>query len=131
MATDSRFGSERTVRAGVVALALFPLITGVLALVAPDVFFDEIGRYGARNTHYVGDNGAFAAAFGGALLLAAARPGWRVPLLVLGGAWYGLHALNHVFDVEEARSTARGIADTVALAAGAALHLVLARMARR
>lgn len=121
--------SERSVRAGVVLLALFPLVTGVMALVAPDAFFEQIGRYGARNTHYVGDNGAFAAAFGAGLLIAAVRPSWRVPLLVLGGLWYGLHAVNHVFDVDEARTQARGIADTAALALGAALHLGLARMA--
>ena len=58
-----------------------------------------------------------------------ARPTWRVPLLVLGAAWYGLHALNHLFDVGEARSDARGIADTALLAAGAALHGALARIA--
>ena len=121
--------SERSVRAGVVLLALFPLVTGVLALVAPDTFFEQIGRYGARNTHYVGDNGAFAAAFGLGLMIAAARRSWRVPLLVLGGLWYGLHALNHVFDVDEARTEARGIADTISLAVGAALHLGLARIA--
>ena len=120
---------ERTVRTGVVVLALFPLLTGILALVAPATFFEQIGRYGAENLHYVGDNGAFAAAFGAALLASAARPSWRVPLLVLGAAWYGLHALNHLFDIGEARSDARGIADTVALAAGAALHGALARMA--
>jgi hypothetical protein len=121
--------SERSVRAGVVLLALFPLVTGVIALAAPDTFFEQIGRYGARNTHYVGDVGAFTAAYGAVLMAAAARPAWRVPLLVLGAAWYGLHALNHLFDVDEARSTARGIADTVLLAAGAALHLGLARIA--
>jgi len=129
MSTDSPFGSDRTVRTGVILLALFPLVTGVLALLAPATFFEQIGRYAPENLHYVGDVGAFSAAFGAALLLAAARPAWRVPLLVLGAGWYALHALNHLFDVDEARSQARGIADTVALAAGAALHAALARIA--
>ena len=123
--------TERTVRAGVALLALFPLVTGAIALVAPETFFEQIGRYGPRNEHYVGDNGAFATAFGAALLLAAARRSWRVPLLVLGAGWYGLHALNHLFDIGQARSDARGIFDTVALAIGAALHLYLARLAGR
>jgi hypothetical protein len=129
----SRIGlspSERTIRIGLVLLGAFPLAAGALALVAPAAFFDEIGRYGAENLHYVGDTGAFSAAYGGALIAAVALPSWRVPLLTLGAAWYGLHALNHVFDVDEARSTARGIADTVALGAGAALLAGLARKAR-
>jgi hypothetical protein len=102
----------------------------VLALVAPATFFEEIGRYGPENLHYVGDNGAFSAAFGAALLASVTRPAWRVPLLTLGAAWYGLHALNHAFDVDEARSTARGVADTLALAAGAAVQAGLARAVR-
>ena len=123
--------NERTVRTGVVVLAVLPLLTGVLALLAPATFFEQIGRYGPENLHYVGDNGAFVAAFGAALLASAWRPGWRVPLLTLGAGWYALHALNHVFDTDEARSQARGIADTVALAAGASLHGWLARLAGR
>jgi hypothetical protein len=122
--------SERTVRTGVVLLALVPLAIGAIALLAPATFFEQIGRYPPRNLHYVGDVGAFNLAYGVALLVAAARPAWRVPLLVLGAGWYGLHALNHAFDVDEARSTARGVFDTVALAAAAALHLGLARLAR-
>ena len=123
--------SERTVRTGVILLALFPLVAGAIALLAPATFFEEIGRYAPRNEHYVGDVGAFNAAYGAALLLAARRRSWRVPLLVLGAGWYGLHGLNHSFDGDEARSQARGVFDTVALAAGAALHLWLARLAGR
>jgi hypothetical protein len=115
----------------VVLLALIPLVSGVIALVAPDFFYEEIGRYGARNTHYVGDVGAFLTAFGAALLASAAVPAWRVPLLVLGGGYYALHALNHVFDMDEARSDLRGTADTVLIAIGAGLHLLLARMEAR
>ncbi len=112
--------------AGVVNLGL-----GLLALIAPDTFFDQIGRYGVENSHYVGDNGAFTAAAGVGLLLAANRPSWRAPLLWVGVIWFGLHALNHLFDIGEARSDARGIFDTVALAAIAALTAFLARDAER
>jgi len=122
---------ERTVKAGVILLAAFPLITGVLALVAPSVFYEQIGRYGPENLHYVGDSGAFIAAFGAVLAVTVWRPSWRVPLLSLGAAWYALHALNHLFDTGEARSQARGIADCAALAMGAALHAGLARMQAR
>lgn len=112
--------------AGVVNLAL-----GLLALIAPGTFFDEIGRYGVENSHYVGDNGAFSAAAGAGLLLAVNRPAWRAPLLWVGVIWFGLHALNHLIDIDEARSDARGVFDTVALALVAVLTAFLAREAER
>ena len=114
------------VLAGVVNLGL-----GLLALIAPGTFFDEIGRYGIENSHYVGDNGSFTAAAGLGLLLPVTRPAWRAPLLWVGAIWFGLHALNHLFDVGEARSDARGIFDTAALALVAVLTAFLARDAER
>ena len=114
------------VLAGVINLAL-----GLLALVAPGTFFDEVGRYGVENSHYVGDNGSFTAAAGIGLLLAVNRPSWRAPLLWVGAIWFGLHALNHLFDIGEARSDARGTFDTVALALVALLTAGLAREAER
>jgi hypothetical protein len=113
------------VLAGVINLAL-----GLLALIAPGTFFDEIGRYGIENSHYVGDIGAFQAA-GLGLLLAVNRPAWRAPLLWVGVIWFGLHALNHLFDIGEARTDARGAFDTAALALVAALTAYLARQAER
>lgn len=112
--------------AGGVNLAL-----GLLALIAPGTFFDEIGRYGIENSHYVGDNGSFTAAAGLGLLLAVNRPSWRAPLLWVGAIWFGLHALNHVFDIGEARSDARGVFDTAALALVGGLTAFLAREAER
>ena len=79
-------------------------------------FFEQIGNYGAENLHYVGDVGSFTLAYGIALLVAVGRRSWWVPMLALGAIWYGLHALNHLFDVGEARSDARGWADTLLLA---------------
>jgi hypothetical protein len=112
--------------AGGVNLAL-----GLLALIAPGTFFDEIGNYGVKNTHYVGDVGAFTAAAGIALLLAVNRPSWRAPLLWVGAVWFSLHALNHLFDIGEARSDARGVIDTATLALVAVLSAGLAREAKR
>ena len=56
-------------------------------------------------------------AYGIALLLAVGRASWRAPLLYLGALWYAFHALNHIFDVGEAVSSARGWADTLLIAA--------------
>jgi hypothetical protein len=118
-------------RAVLVVLGLIQVASGVLALVAPDTFYDEIGHYGVENSHYVGDVGAFVLAFGVAVLVAAERPAWRVPVLVLGALWYALHAINHVFDVGQARSDARGIFDTLYIALGGVLFAYLAWVAAR
>jgi hypothetical protein len=108
--------TERALRWSLLIVGVLQLLTGLLALIAPDTFFDDIGRYGVENSHYVGDVGAFQAAAGIGLLLAANRPSWRAPLLWVGAIWFELHALNHLFDIGEARSDARGVADTVLLA---------------
>jgi hypothetical protein len=118
--------SERAMKAVLVVLGVLNVASGALALLAPDTFFDEIGRYGIENSHYVGDVGAFVLAFGIAVLAAAWRPSWRVPVLALGAVWYGVHALNHLFDVGEARTDERGVFDTAYIAIGAALFAYLA-----
>jgi hypothetical protein len=121
----------RTLRTVVIALGVFHLLEGGWELLWPGSFFEEIGRYGVENTHYVGDVGAFTAAYGLALLLAAGRPSWWAPLFAVGALWYGLHAINHLFDIDEARSDARGAIDTILIAIGAALLAWLAVAAER
>ena len=123
--------SERALRGILLFLGAYHVVFGLLGLIAPGTFFEEIGRYGIENLHYVGDVGAFYLAAGVGLLIAAERPGWRVPLLVVGALWYAAHAANHAFDVDEARSDARGAFDTVALALAAAGSLYLAKVAAR
>lgn len=113
------------------ALGAFHLLLGSWQLLAPGSFFTAIGPYGPENAHYVGDVGAFIAAYGIALLVAVGRPGWRTPLLAVGAIWYALHAINHLFDIGEARSDLRGIADTLLIALGAAVLAWLAAVAAR
>ncbi|MGZ8666451.1 MAG: hypothetical protein ACXWZM_05005 [Solirubrobacterales bacterium] len=123
--------TEPTLRAVLAVIAAYHVVTGALALLAPGTFFDDIGRYGIENSHYVGDVGAFTIAFGVALGVAVIRPSWRVPILGLGALWYGFHAINHAFDTGEARSDARGWIDTVLLALGALGAAWLARVSER
>ena len=123
--------SERAMRAALIVLGAVQVASGALALVAPGTFFDEIGRYGVENQHYVGDVGAFVLAFGTALLVAAWHPSWRLPVLALGALWSGLHVINHVFDVGEARSDARGTFDAVYLGIAGLLYVYLAWAAAR
>jgi hypothetical protein len=123
--------SERALRIVLGVIAAYHVVTGGLALLAPDTFFDEIGMYGVENSHYVGDVGAFILAFGVALAIAVVRPSWRAPLLWLGALWYGFHAINHAFDTGEAKSEARGWSDTIVIAFGAAVSAWLARVSER
>ncbi|HET9155620.1 MAG TPA: hypothetical protein VFN91_03060 [Myxococcaceae bacterium] len=123
--------SEQTMRVVLALIAAYHVVTGALALLAPDTFFEQIGKYGVENSHYVGDVGAFTIAYGCGLALAITRPRWRGPILWLGALWYGFHALNHAFDTGEARSEARGWSDTILLALGAVLSGWLARVAER
>ena len=122
---------ERAMRAVLGVVAVYHVAMGALALLAPGTFFEEIGRYGVENSHYVGDVGAFFLAFGVAIGIAVVRPSWRPPLLWLGALWYGFHALNHAFDTDEASSEGRGWADTLLIAFGAVAAAWLARVSER
>ena len=122
---------EKALKAILVLIAAYHVVTGGLALIAPDTFFEQIGNYGVENSHYVGDVGAFILAFGVAMGIAVVKPAWRAPLLWLGALWYGFHAINHAFDTGEARSEARGWTDTLLIAFGALASAWLARVAER
>lgn len=123
--------TERTLKTVLIVVAAYHVLTGLLALLAPDTFFEQIGHYGFENSHYVGDVGAFILAFGVAVGISVVRPSWRAPILWLGALWYGFHALNHGFDAGEAKSEARGWADALLIAVGALASAWLARVSER
>ncbi len=124
--------SEGALRTGLYFFAAVNLLTGILQLFAPGWFFDNIGSYGIRNDHYLGDVGAFYLAAGIALLVAVRRPAWREPVLVLAALWYAFHAANHLFDIGESNeSDSRGATDTILLAIGAAALAYMARESAR
>jgi hypothetical protein len=122
---------ERTLKSVLAFVAAYHVLLGLMQLLAPGTFFDEIGNYGVENSHYIGDVGAFTLAFGVALAIAVVRPAWRAPLLWLGALWYGFHAVNHAFDTGEAKSEARGWSDTLLIAFGALASAWLARVSER
>jgi hypothetical protein len=123
--------TERNLEVVLWVIVAYHVGTGLLAMLAPATFFDEIGKYGAENTHYVGDVGSFILAYGIAVAISIRVPSWRVPVLWVGALWYGLHAVNHVFDTGEARTDARGWTDTLLLAFGGVLFASLAQVAAR
>ena len=65
--------TERALRAVIGLLGGYHVVPAGWRCWRPGTFFDEIGRYGAENLHYVGDVGAFTAAYGVALLVAVGR----------------------------------------------------------
>ena len=82
--------------------AVAQLVLGALLWLTPGFFFDEIGPYGVRNDHYMGDLATWYLALGAAALVAVRRVAWRLPVLVLAFLQSTLHAVNHLIDVGEA-----------------------------
>lgn len=104
-----------------VAFGAGQLILGALLWAAPGTFFEEIGPYGTRNDHYMGDLASWYLALGAAALVAVRRSSWRVPVLALALLQYLLHSVNHLIDVGEADPEWLGPATLISLVLTAAL----------
>jgi hypothetical protein len=100
-----------------IAFGVGQLVLGLLLWLAPGFFFDEIGPYGTRNDHYMGDVATWYLALGGAALVAVERVSWRLPVLALAFLQYVLHSLNHLLDVGEADPSWLGPANLASLLA--------------
>jgi UPF0716 family protein affecting phage T7 exclusion len=111
----------RGMRALLIVFAVGQLVLGGLLWLTPGFFHDEIGPYGARNDHYMGDLATWYLALGGVALAAVGRASWRLPVLVLAFAQYALHSVNHLIDVGEADPSWLGPANLVALVLTAVL----------
>ncbi len=123
--------SERTVRIVFGVLAAYHLALGLLMIVAPKVFFEQIGPFGARNDHYIRDVATFYLAFGAGLAVAVRRPSWRVPVVGVVALQYVFHVVNHIVDISKADPGWLGPADAIALALGAVLLLWVWRAEER
>ena len=84
-----------------IVLGIYHLGLGLFMVAAPGTFFDEVASFGVENDHYIRDNATIYLAFGVALLMAAGRPSWQVPVLAVIGFQYAFHVVNHAFDVNE------------------------------
>ena len=99
-------------------LALFggaQLVLGLLLWITPGFFFDEIGPYGVRNDHYMGDLATWYLALGALALVAVRRAAWRLPVLMLAFIQYALHSVNHLIDVGDAHPKWLGPANLASL----------------
>jgi heme/copper-type cytochrome/quinol oxidase subunit 4 len=112
-------------RALLAVFAVIQLVLGALLWLTPGFFFDEVGPYGTRNDHYMGDLATFYLALGAVALVAVQRASWRVPVLVFALIQYTLHAVNHLLDVGEADPEWLGPANLASLLLGVVVLGVL------
>ena len=103
-------------KALLVVFAAAQLVLGALLWLTPGFFFDEIGPYGVRNDHYLGDLATWYLALGALALVAVRRAAWRLPVLTLAFVQYALHSVNHLIDVGDAHPKWLGPANLVSLA---------------
>jgi hypothetical protein len=123
--------SDSLVLAGLIAFSAVNLALAAMLAFAPHAFFDDVGPYGARNDHYMRDIATFYAAIGVAGLIAARRSAWRTPVLWLLAIEYGLHAINHLVDIDAAHSSWLGPANFASLAVATVALVWLARASAR
>ena len=107
--------SESSFRAILYVFGLSQLALAVWMIVSPGSFFDAIAGFGAQNDHYIRDNATFPLAIGVGLLLAANRPPWRFPVLLVSAIWYLAHAVNHLVDIADSDPGWVGPADFVVI----------------
>jgi hypothetical protein len=120
-----------TMRVLLIAFAAVQTVIGLLLWLTPGFFFTEIGPYGPRNDHYMGDLATWYLASGAAVLVAAERPAWRVPVLFLSAVQYALHSVNHLLDVGEADPGWLGPVNLVSLALATVLLAWMLREAAK
>jgi hypothetical protein len=93
--------SEPRLRTVLGVLGLIQLAVGGWMMFATHSFGKTLAPFDGFNEHDLRDFATFYLALGLALLVAATRPGWRFPILVLATLEYGFHAINHAIDVND------------------------------
>jgi len=100
------------------AFAALQLLTGALLWLAPGFFYEQVGPFGPRNDHYMGDLATWYLALGALALVAVRRREWREwrgPVLALALGQNVLHAINHLLDVGDADPAWLGPATLISL----------------
>lgn len=117
--------------AGLAAFGLTELAIGIAQGAAPRAFYTAIGPFGPYNAHYARDVATFELAIGIALLMAIARPSWRVPVLTVAALQFALHSLNHLIDIRGAHPVWTGYFDFATLTLATVTLVWLMRLAAR
>jgi hypothetical protein len=108
--------NEARLRTILMVIAVYHLLLGAFMALAPRAFYDTFGKFPPENHHYIKDVSTFYIALGVVFFIAVRRRSWRVPVLLFTTLEYGLHALNHLLDVNKASSDFTGWFDFFALA---------------
>jgi hypothetical protein len=123
--------TEPSFRAILLVFGVSQLALALWMIVSPGSFFDSIAGFGAENDHYIRDNATFPLAIGVGLLVAAGRPSWRFPVLLISAVWYLAHSVNHLVDIGESDPGWVGPADFVVILLTGVALLGLALIAAR
>jgi hypothetical protein len=113
--------SERHLRPLLAGLGLLQLAAGGWMTFATHSFGETIAPFDGFNEHDLRDFATFYLGLGLVLLVAATRPGWRFPILVLATLEYGFHAINHAIDVNNPDPAWLGPGELAAFAGATAL----------
>ena len=123
--------NEARLRTILLVVAIYHLLLGGFMALFPGEFYDTLGKFPPRNDHYIKDVSTFYIALGVVFYVSVRRRSWRTPLLAFTALEYGLHALNHLVDVNDATSDFTGWFDFFSLALLALLFGALASFAWR
>ena len=118
--------NDARLRTILMVAAVYHLLLGALMFFAPGTFYDTLGKFPPKNTHYIKDVSTFYIALGVVFFVSVRQRSWRTPVLVFTALEYGLHAINHLIDVGDASTDLTGWFDFFALAL---IALVLAALA--
>jgi hypothetical protein len=121
MAATPTRTSARFVELTLVVFGAYSVLLGLFMFVAPGVFFDSLGAFGARNDHYILDNASFEFPLGLMMLAAVRWPSWRVPALAFGTLHWALHSVSHLIDPHHAAGESIGWLEAGGLVAATAL----------
>jgi hypothetical protein len=123
--------NERRLRTILLIAAIYHLLLGAFMFFAPGAFYDTLGKFPPKNTHYIKDVSTFYIALGVCFYVSARFRSWRTPVLAFTALEYALHALNHLIDVGDASTDLTGWFDFFSLALLAVLFAALASFAWR
>jgi hypothetical protein len=123
--------NEARLRTILLVAAAYHVLLGAFMFLAPGAFYDSFGKFAPENHHYIKDVATFYIALGFVFFVAARRRSWRTPVLIFATLEYGLHALNHLVDVNSASSAFIGWFDFFSLALITLLLAALASIAWR
>jgi hypothetical protein len=124
--------AERFLVPGIAIFAATQLATALWMLVAPHSFFRNVGPFGVYNGHFLRDAMTMTAATGLALAASLHWTKLRPGALAVATLTFGLHALNHWYDVDNAHAgSSAGIFDAVSLTLAFVLCAGLLRASMR